>query len=68
MEYATGNGIASSPAVGADGTIYIGSRDNYLYAVNPTHGALQWKYLTGNMVEFFPGHRCKRDGLCRVSG
>jgi len=33
MTYA---GIVSSPAVGSDGTIYIGSGDSYLYAINST--------------------------------
>ena len=33
--YTTGGGIYSSPAFGADGTIYIGSWDGHLYAINP---------------------------------
>ncbi|MDN5325305.1 MAG: hypothetical protein PWP02_1024, partial [Thermosipho sp. (in: thermotogales)] len=32
----------SSPAIGADGTIYVGSDDDYLYAINPD-GSLKWK-------------------------
>ncbi len=39
--YATGGGIYSSPAVGPDGTIYVGSRDFSLYAINPD-GTLKW--------------------------
>jgi len=31
----TGDAIFSSPAIGADGTIYVGSNDGNLYAVNP---------------------------------
>ena len=31
------------------GTIYIGSYDNYLYAINPT-GTLNWKYQTGHSI------------------
>jgi PQQ-like domain/Carboxypeptidase regulatory-like domain len=31
--YTTGNSIYSSPAIGADGTIYVGSSDDKLYAV-----------------------------------
>ncbi len=34
----------SSPAIGSDGTIYIGSTDNRLYAV--TNGEVKWQYLT----------------------
>jgi outer membrane protein assembly factor BamB len=49
--YATGSGIFnSSPAIGADGTIYIGSDDNNLYALNPSDGSLKWKYPTKSEV------------------
>ena len=41
----TGDVIESSPALGADGTIYIGS-DNNLYALNPD-GSFKWTYSTG---------------------
>ena len=43
----------SSPAIGPDGTIYVGSQDNYLYAVNPD-GTLRWRYLTGDVVRSSP--------------
>ena len=33
--YLTGGSVISSPAIGSDGTIYVGSADDYLYAVNP---------------------------------
>jgi hypothetical protein len=33
--YLTGGSVNSSPAIGADGTIYFGSGDACLYAVNP---------------------------------
>lgn len=32
----------SSPAVGADGTVYIGSDDNNLYAIDPDGGPSAW--------------------------
>ena len=38
--------LYSSPAIGPDGTIYVGSSDSSLYAVNPD-GTLKWRYLTG---------------------
>jgi hypothetical protein len=31
--FTTGDAVYSSPAIGADGTIYVGSRDNKLYAI-----------------------------------
>ena len=34
-----------SPAIGADGTIYIATSDSYLYAINPD-GSLKWKTAT----------------------
>ena len=38
---------ASSPAIGADGTIYVGSGDGYLYAISPS-GTLEWIFDTGD--------------------
>ena len=34
-KFNTGADLKSSPAIGDDGTIYVGSRDEHLYAVNP---------------------------------
>lgn len=39
----------SSPAVGSDGTIYVGSEDDNLYAINPD-GSFKWYYPTGDKV------------------
>ena len=36
----------SSPAIGADGTIYVGSSDGNLYAINPD-GTQKWVFPTG---------------------
>ena len=47
--YTTRNSIKSSPAVGENGTVYIGSYDNKLYAINPA-GTLKWSYTTGNQI------------------
>ena len=33
--FETGDRVFSSPAIGSDGTIYVGSIDNNLYAINP---------------------------------
>ena len=32
-EYKTGSGVYSSPAIGSDGTVYVGSGDKKLYAI-----------------------------------
>jgi outer membrane protein assembly factor BamB len=55
--YDTGSQLArSSPAIGADGTVYVGSSVNRfstiikkLYAINPD-GSLKWSYTTGGAV------------------
>ncbi|WP_051962925.1 PQQ-binding-like beta-propeller repeat protein [Mesoaciditoga lauensis] len=51
--YQTGGGIYSSPAIGSDGTIYVGSEDKYLYAINPD-GTLKWKYGTWGRIYSSP--------------
>ena len=49
----TGDQVFSSPAIGADGTIYTASEDNYLYALNPD-GTTQWTFLTGGDIQSSP--------------
>jgi uncharacterized repeat protein (TIGR01451 family) len=52
--FTTGGAINdSSPAVAADGTIYIGSGDHKLYAVKPD-GTLRWAYTTGAAISSSP--------------
>ena len=53
FKYQTGNAIDSSPAVGPDGTVYVGSDDHYLYAVN-ADGSPKWKYQTGDAIKSSP--------------
>jgi outer membrane protein assembly factor BamB len=48
-KYFVGDWIASSPAIGDDGSIYFGSENDYIYALYP-NGTLKWKYLTGIAV------------------
>jgi outer membrane protein assembly factor BamB len=43
----------SSPAIGTDGTIYVGSQDGYLYAVN-SNSTLKWRFYTGGVVRSSP--------------
>ena len=47
--YQTGNWIGSKPAIGKDGTIYIGNYANKVNALNP-NGSLKWSYQTGGSV------------------
>src|SRR2546427_13255844 len=46
--FATGGSVAT-PAIGADGTIYVGSSDFNLYAVAP-NGTRKWVFKTDNGV------------------
>jgi len=45
--------ITSSPAIGQDGTIYVGSDDGNLYAVRPD-GTQIWQFATGGKVTSSP--------------
>lgn len=51
--FTTGDFIYSSPAVAEDGTIYIGSADNSVYAINPD-GTQKWSFATGDWVDASP--------------
>ena len=51
--FETGGSVVSSPAIGSDGTIYVGSNDGNLYAINPT-GSLKWTFQTGGAVHSHP--------------
>ena len=37
----------SSPAIGSDGTVYVGAADNKLYAINGKSGVKLWEFETG---------------------
>ena len=60
--FLTGDKVSSSPAIGSDGTIYFGSDDDNVYALNPADrlaGALfptanEWKFKTGGNVKGHP--------------
>jgi len=49
-EFITADVAESHPALGADGTIYIGSWNGCVYAVNPD-GTQKWEYATGGQVQ-----------------
>ncbi len=58
--------IYTSPAIGADGTIYFGSDDSNVYAVNGKTGALKWSFATLSYVESSPA--IGTDGTIYVGG
>jgi len=51
--FTTGDYVFSSPAIGTDGMIYIGSSDNKLYALNPD-GSERWNFTTGGLIHSSP--------------
>ncbi len=51
--FETEGGIVSSPAIGSNRTIYVGSNDGNLYAINP-NGSLRWKFPTKGAVHSHP--------------
>ena len=52
--FKTGFSVYSSPAIGADGTVYMGSDDFKVYALNGATGVLKWSYTTGGPVTSTP--------------
>jgi outer membrane protein assembly factor BamB len=62
-KYETGGNVKPSPAIASDGTVYVGSNDNYLYALNPD-GTLKWRYETGGNVQ--PSPAIASDGTVYV--
>jgi outer membrane protein assembly factor BamB len=53
-EFLTGREVLSSPAIGSDGTVYVGSGDMKVYALNGATGAKKWEFLTGDEVSSSP--------------
>lgn len=51
--FATGGQVFSSPTV-SDGTLYVGSRDRNLYALDSRTGVERWRYQTGAAVTSTP--------------
>lgn len=45
--------LYTTPAVGADGTVYVGSQDDHVYAVG-AEGALRWSFRAGGDVDSSP--------------
>src|SRR5690242_284825 len=53
-KFKTGGRVMSSPAV-VEGTVYVGSNDDNLYAIDAESGALRWKFKTGSRITSSPG-------------
>ncbi len=45
--------INSSPAIGSDGTIYVGSSNGYIYAIS-SYGILLWSFETAGAIDGSP--------------
>jgi outer membrane protein assembly factor BamB len=65
----TGGEVYSSPAIGADGTVYVGSSDKKLYAIN-SDGTIKWSMsTTGNTVGgVYSSPAIGSDGVIYVGG
>jgi outer membrane protein assembly factor BamB len=48
-----GDAIWGSPTV-RDGTVYVGSYDGHLYAVDAVSGTLEWRFAAGDIVDSTP--------------
>jgi outer membrane protein assembly factor BamB/subtilisin family serine protease/septal ring-binding cell division protein DamX len=46
----TGDSVTCSPAAGPDGTVYVGSDDNSLYAIDPS-GNVKWTHSAGGIFD-----------------
>ncbi len=52
-DFSTGGGVYSSPVVD-DSTLYIGSNDSCLYALDKENGSLKWKFKTRGEIKSQP--------------
>ncbi len=53
-EFATGGRVWSCPAIGTDGTVYVGSEDGKVYALQGATGQERWSFQTGSNVVASP--------------
>jgi len=59
-----GSPISSSPAIGEDGTIYVGANDGRLHAINPPNGSLKWNFSIDGAIHSSPA--IDKDGTIYV--
>ena len=65
--YTTGLTVSSSPSV-VDGTVYIGSLDRNLYALDATTGAFLWKYDPGERNDYVSSSPAVSNGVAYIGG
>jgi outer membrane protein assembly factor BamB len=65
--YRTGAPVTSSPSV-VDGTVYVGSQDRNLYALNASTGALLWKYDTRERYDYVSSSPAVSNGVVYIGG
>ena len=53
FKFKTGDWVVASLAV-SDGVVYVGSKDNHLYAINANTGQEIWRFKTGDGVSLSP--------------
>jgi outer membrane protein assembly factor BamB len=46
--------VKSSPAIGSDGTVYVGSYSGKVYALDGKTGVKKWEFVTGDNVYSSP--------------
>jgi outer membrane protein assembly factor BamB len=51
--FKTGDWVESSPVIGSNGTIYVGSHDHKLYAIN-IDGTKKWSFTTDAPIDSLP--------------
>jgi outer membrane protein assembly factor BamB len=49
-KFHTGKGMFHAPAIGGDGTVYMGSADTFVYAIG-RDGNEKWRFPTGDIVD-----------------
>lgn len=64
-KFDTGDGVESSPAIGKDGTIYVGTFTDHFYALNP-NGSLKWQF-TRKGEHFRSSPTIAKDGTIYVT-
>ena len=66
-KFKTGAKVLSSPAVVGE-TVYIGSADHFLYALNASDGKLKWRYKTKGAVNSSPAVAAETVFVLSVDG
>ena len=64
-KFPTGGAVTAPPSVGSDGTIFVGSADANVRAVNPD-GTQKWVFKTGGPVSSSP--KLSPDGSLVIVG